>query len=224
MKKKNSKDSAVTTDSQNSNNSKPSSGSSSNSKSSGGSNNSTNKPSGNTGSSTNKPSNSTSTKPSESHSSNSDSNSGSSSTPTQKPTQTPTQQPTKPAHQHNYTSSVTTQPTCSTNGVRTYKCSCGDSYTESIPATGNHSWQDIYETQTIPAKTHTEDVWKVVCNGCGAQFDTADEAGWHVMEVFGDECENYSSKIVDTKVVVDVPEQTKQVFIGTQCSVCGAWK
>ncbi len=40
---------------------------------------------------------------------------------------------TKPAHQHNYTSSVTTPATCTSAGVRTYKCTgCSSSYTESI--------------------------------------------------------------------------------------------
>ena len=33
---------------------------------------------------------------------------------------------------HSYTSSVTTQPTCKAEGVKTYKCSCGDKYTEKI--------------------------------------------------------------------------------------------
>ena len=44
-------------------------------------------------------------------------------------------------HEHSYTSAVTTAATCTTDGVRTYTCSCGDSYTESIPATG-HSYVD----------------------------------------------------------------------------------
>ena len=39
---------------------------------------------------------------------------------------------------HSYTGKVTTAVTCSTDGVMTYTCSkCGDSYTESIPATGH---------------------------------------------------------------------------------------
>jgi cytoskeletal protein RodZ len=50
-------------------------------------------------------------------------------------TNTPT-----PVHTHSYTSSVTTQPTCGQSGVRTYKCSCGDTYTESVAATGNHNY------------------------------------------------------------------------------------
>ena len=43
-------------------------------------------------------------------------------------------------HKHSYTSKITTNATCSTNGVRTYTCSgCGDSYTETIAAPG-HNW------------------------------------------------------------------------------------
>ena len=44
-------------------------------------------------------------------------------------------------HSHSYTSSVTTAATCETAGVRTYTCSCGNSYTEEIPATG-HNYVD----------------------------------------------------------------------------------
>ena len=42
-------------------------------------------------------------------------------------------------HEHSYTSSVTTEPTCTEDGVKIFECGCGDSYTESIPATG-HTW------------------------------------------------------------------------------------
>lgn len=37
-------------------------------------------------------------------------------------------------HTHEYTSAVTAEPTLSTEGVITYTCECGDTYTESIPA------------------------------------------------------------------------------------------
>ena len=43
--------------------------------------------------------------------------------------------PSQP-HTHSYTSAVTRQPTAKQEGVRTYTCSCGDSYTEAIPAKG----------------------------------------------------------------------------------------
>ena len=38
------------------------------------------------------------------------------------------------AHEHAYTSAITLEPTLSADGVRTYTCTCGDSYTEAIPA------------------------------------------------------------------------------------------
>ena len=42
-------------------------------------------------------------------------------------------------HTHSYTSSVTTAASCTAAGVRTYSCSCGNSYTEAIAALG-HSY------------------------------------------------------------------------------------
>lgn len=46
------------------------------------------------------------------------------------------------AHTHSYTAQVTTEATCNTAGVKTFTCSCNDSYTEEIPATGNHIYVD----------------------------------------------------------------------------------
>ncbi len=42
-------------------------------------------------------------------------------------------------HSHAYTSEVTTEPTCGEEGVMTYTCQCGDSYTEAIPVTDEHN-------------------------------------------------------------------------------------
>ncbi|MBQ6890047.1 MAG: hypothetical protein IJN53_03405, partial [Oscillospiraceae bacterium] len=44
-------------------------------------------------------------------------------------------------HTHSYTASVTTAATCTADGVKTFTCSCGSSYTAAIPATG-HSYVD----------------------------------------------------------------------------------
>lgn len=57
---------------------------------------------------------------------------------------------------HSYTSSVTTQPTCTKEGVRTYKCACGVSYTESIEKIA-----------------HTDGNSDGKCDNCGAQTGTA---------------------------------------------------
>lgn len=59
------------------------------------------------------------------------------------PTTTPpttTPPATDAPHTHSYSSKVTTAATCGKEGVKTFTCSCGDSYTEKIAATGQHSW------------------------------------------------------------------------------------
>ena len=45
-------------------------------------------------------------------------------------------------HTHSYSEQVTTAATCATAGVKTFTCSCGDYYTEEIPATGEHTYVD----------------------------------------------------------------------------------
>ena len=52
----------------------------------------------------------------------------------------PNKPPQNNEHTHKYSSSITSQPTCTSAGVRTYKCTgCSISYTESIPVKG-HSY------------------------------------------------------------------------------------
>ena len=66
-------------------------------------------------------------------------------------------------HEHSYNSSVTIEPTCTETGVKTFKCSCGDSYIESIPATG-HTWTKWIVTDE---PTETDDGFKVrTCKVC----------------------------------------------------------
>ena len=70
------------------------------------------------------------------------------------------QEPTPPAHTHSYSSKVTKEATCTSNGTITYTCSCGDSYTESTPALG-HNWSNADCTH---CKT---------CSRCGATEGSA---------------------------------------------------
>lgn len=68
-------------------------------------------------------------------------------------------------HTHSYSSSITKQPTCTSTGVRTFTCSCGSSYTESIPATG-HKY-----TTTVIAPTTTEKGYTLhKCSVCGDSY------------------------------------------------------
>lgn len=61
------------------------------------------------------------------------------------------------AHTHSYTEAVTTEPTCTTEGVKTFTCECGDSYTEAIPMV-DHNYVDGACTvcgATDPSHTHS---------------------------------------------------------------------
>ena len=74
--------------------------------------------------------------------------------------------PTEPApteHKHSYSAKVTTAPTCTKDGVKTFSCSCGkDTYTEVIPATG-HS----YSVTSQKAATCSEAGYKTyTCSSC----------------------------------------------------------
>ncbi|MBQ3182710.1 MAG: InlB B-repeat-containing protein [Clostridia bacterium] len=79
-------------------------------------------------------------------------------------------------HVHKYT--ATESPaTCTEDGVITYTCKCGDSYTEVIPAIG-HSY-DEGSTTTVP--TCTEDGVKTfTCANCGDTYTEAIAALGHV--------------------------------------------
>ena len=68
------------------------------------------------------------------------------------------------AHEHSYTEEVTTEPGCVTEGVKTFTCSCGDSYTEEIPATG-HKYGD-WQTVTAATCAAAGEKQRVCTNGC----------------------------------------------------------
>ncbi|MBE6941889.1 MAG: hypothetical protein E7455_06395, partial [Ruminococcaceae bacterium] len=71
-------------------------------------------------------------------------------------------------HEHEYTAKVTTEPTCTAAGVKTYTCECGDSYTETIAALG-HSYKAVVTAPTCTAAGYTT----YTCATCGNSY-TAD--------------------------------------------------
>lgn len=94
----------------------------------------------------------------------------------------------QPSHTHKYSSSITKEATCTTAGEKTYKCACGNSYTEKITALGHSFSSDkptcsrcgeknpnytaphthsYTETITTPATCTTEGVKTKTCS-CGA--------------------------------------------------------
>lgn len=126
----------------------------------------------------------------------------------------------QPTHTHSYTSSVTKNPTCGENGVMTYTCSCGSSYTETIPASG-HQWTTTTETISHPSTGHYETVTKkeIWCS-CGASgFQSMAEYNAHA-----ENCSAFGSGVTERTEnvwVVDSEGYTETINV-TKCIVCGA--
>ncbi len=124
--------------------------------------------------------------------------------PTEKPTEAPTQKPTEStttstekatqAHTHSYAATVTKQPTCTVAGTRTYKCSCGDSYTEAIPATGHSYGTYTYNNDATELADGTE---TAKCSVCG-NTDTRTATGTKIAHVH-----NYTAAVTKTATCVE---------------------
>ncbi len=95
---------------------------------------------------------------------------------------------------HSYTSKITTAPTCTKSGVRTYSCSCGSTYTETVAAKGHTAVTDkaieatctqtgltqgkhcsvcgtvITAQQLVNAKGHSDANADNICDSCGEVF------------------------------------------------------
>lgn len=78
-------------------------------------------------------------------------------------------------HTHAYTEVITTETTCEADGVKTFTCECGDSYTEVIKAIG-HDYEDVITAPTCGEKGYTTHT----CRTCGnAYTDTEVSATGH---------------------------------------------
>ncbi len=97
---------------------------------------------------------------------------------TQKQTEKTTEKTTE-AHKHNYTSSVTKASTCTSEGVMTYRCSCGDSYTEAIGKTAHSFGSYTYNNDATESADGTE---TAVCSVCGER-NTRTAAGTKLAHV-----------------------------------------
>lgn len=115
------------------------------------------------------------------------------------PEPTVTVEPAKPAHTHSY-SKTTTAATCKKDGVETYTCKCGHSYTKQIAAIGHD-----YDANKTPATCTEGGYTTYTCVVCGDSYvsDRTSENG-----------HSY-------KAVVTAPEIGVQGFTTHTCSVCG---
>lgn len=75
----------------------------------------------------------------------------------------------KPVHTHSYTEATTKEATCIEAGVRTFTCSCGDSYTEEIPVNLNNHNYAVVEGETASTCTVPGHTAKEKCEWCNVE-------------------------------------------------------
>lgn len=100
-------------------------------------------------------------------------------------------------HVHKYSGRITKQATCTQAGVKTFTCSCGGSYTETIAATG-HKYVDTVIKPTVNSKGYTLHM----CSKCSNSYkDNYTEApvlkdGWY-------QCSELPSDITADKYMIE---------------------
>lgn len=124
--------------------------------------------------------------------------SGSGGQATPKPTE-------KPAHTHEYVEEITKPNSCTEDGVKTFKCSCGASYTEVLPAYG-------HDYQVDPSK-HTD----ATCTELAAETLVCTDCGDEIVQPYGELAEH------DYQLASDGKEATctEPGRLHWVCSVCG---
>lgn len=95
--------------------------------------------------------------------------------------------PTEKPHVHKYVEISRTDPTCTTDGVITKKCSCGDIITESNGKALGHNMVHhnavTHTEQKLVKDAYDEPIYKngYQCNVCGKFFENDDDALDHVL-------------------------------------------
>ena len=147
-----------------------------------------------------------------------------------------------PAHKHHYSANLTTNPTCTEEGVMTYTCSCGDSYTEPYPKLEHQYEKEITReatcaeegettyTCTLCGDAYTEPIAKVEHTPGAAQVTkeaTCTEEGEKTVRctVCGEEISRETTPVKEhqageSKVTVE-PTLFKEGVSETYCKDCG---
>ena len=141
-------------------------------------------------------------------------------------------------HVHSWEKTSETAPTCTADGTTTYTCSvCGDTYTETTPATG-HSYNsvvtaptctdegytthtcstcgDTYTDSTVPALGHdyVETISSATCTTNGVATYTCSHCGDTYTEAIPATGHKYTATVVE-------PTCTEDGTTTYTCSVCG---
>ena len=107
-------------------------------------------------------------------------------------------------HTHSYSEEITKAPTCTEAGVKTFTCSCEDSYTETIEALGHTETTDAAVAPTCTTAGKTEGKHCSVCNEVLVAQETIDALG--------------HTEVTDAAVAATCTTAGKTE--GKHCSVC----
>lgn len=143
-----------------------------------------------------------------------------------------------PDHTHKYTEKVTKAPTCTSEGTKTFTCSCGGKYTEVIPKLGHK-----FSTKTVKATCTARGYTEHTCENCGYSYKDNYSAGtaphsYQCSETFAT-CDKDGKKVYTCSVCKDSytettprtghnyetttknPTCTEDGSKTTRCKICG---
>lgn len=122
-------------------------------------------------------------------------------------------------HEHEYTAKVTKEASCTSEGITTYTCSCGDSYTEEIEALGH-----IRVSAGGKDATCTEQGYvNIVCSVCDQGIDVEwIPATGHSFTDAGSGCgPNCYYSCIKCGAISDIPVPCRDNNSDGVCDVCG---
>ena len=139
-----------------------------------------------------------------------------------------TPEPTEAPHEHTYTEAVTTEASCETDGVKTFRCECGDSYTEAIPATGHSFTNYVYNEDATYTADGTE---TATCDNCD-ETDTRTAEGTMLTYTFNDmSATKYAKSTVNVRNLPDTDGEkvgslslNQEVVVTGQCNETGWYR
>ncbi len=136
---------------------------------------------------------------------------------------------------HSYNSEITTEPGCTTEGVKTFTCACGDSYTETVSANGHTETVDAAVAPTCTETGLTEGKHCTVCGAVTVEQEVVDALGHDYAGTAKDNgdgthsylckngCGTYgNSGSHEYTSVVTAPTCTEQGYTTHTCSECGS--
>ena len=138
-----------------------------------------------------------------------------------------TPEPTEAPHEHNYAEEITVEATCETDGVKTFTCECGDSYTEAIAATG-HVFNYVYNEDATYLADGTE---TATCENCD-ETDTRTAEGTMLTYTYADmSATKYAKQTVNVRTLpstdgekIGALSTNDEITITGQCNETGWYR